>query len=97
MSARKDMKIIATVGIVAMALLLVVAGGWLTRVGGALNVEVRHTSADYEIDATISSLDSATIVQARRVGSETILTLADGRMIVIRGYKGHHFYERRTR
>ena len=94
---RSDTKVIATVGASAMALLLVFSVWWITKVVGALNVEVRRTSADYEIDATISSLDSATIVQARQVGSETILTLADGRTIVVRGYKGHHFYERRTR
>lgn len=46
------------------------------------------------IDETISSLNSAVIVDAQRNGSETVLTLSDGRVIVVTGYKGHHFYLR---
>lgn len=94
---RRDTKVIATVGASVLALMIVFSVWWITKVVSAVNVEVRRTSDDHQIDDAISSLDSATIVQARRVGSETILTLADGRTIVVRGYKGHHFYERRTR
>lgn len=56
--------------------------------------EVGPQVVDTVIDDTISSLNSQTIVRAYRDGSNTHLELSDGRHIIVRGYKGHHFYER---
>jgi hypothetical protein len=46
-------------------------------------------------DENIATLNSRTIVRAYTSGNgwNTVLELDDGRTIIVRGYKGHNFYE----
>jgi hypothetical protein len=65
---------------------------------GSMVLESHASSTvDVQMDGSIGSLASQVITAAERQGSETVLYLGDGRTIVVRGYKGHHFYERRAK
>lgn len=84
-------------GMVGLMLTVLVGGGIYTAaVVGAGRADAKRTARDESIDAAVGTLNSATIARAMRVGGETHLLLTDGRLIVVRGYKGHHFYERKA-